>query len=166
MLTQSRLKELLSYDPETGLFTRLSTMTRHKVGSISGSPQNKGYVQIMIDTRNYLAHRLAWLYVYGEFPKGQIDHINRIKTDNRIINLRDVDNSINQLNNGIRKHNSSGVTGVMKDTRSNKWVVQLIFDNKRHYLGSYKTIDEAKLARETKEKELMRLKLQAHDLCV
>lgn len=166
MLTQSRLKELLSYDPETGLFIRLFTITRHKAGSISGSPQNKGYVQIMIDTRNYLAHRLAWLYVYGEFPKGQIDHINRIKTDNRIVNLRDVDNSINQLNNGVRKHNSSGVTGVMKDTRSNKWVVQLIFDNKRHYLGSYKTIDEAKLARETKEKELMRLKLQAHDLCV
>tara|TARA_R110000868_G_C10511556_1_gene732162 strand:- start:75 stop:587 length:513 start_codon:yes stop_codon:yes gene_type:complete len=166
MLTQSRLKEVLSYDPETGLFTRVSTKTRYKAGSVSGSPQNKGYVQIMIDSYNYLAHRLAWLYVYGEFPKGQIDHINRIKTDNRIANLRDVDNSINQLNIGVRKHNSSGVTGVMKDTRSNKWVVQLIFDNKRHYLGRYETVAEAKIAREEKEKELMRLKLQVHDLCV
>ena len=166
MLTQNRLKELLSYDCETGVFTRRFAINRHKEGGISGAPHNKGYIQIMIDTHNYLAHRLAWLYVYGKFPDGQIDHINRIKTDNRIANLRDVDGSINQLNNGLRKHNSSGVTGVMKDTRSNKWVVQLIFENKRYYLGRYQTVAEAKIARETKEKELMSLKLQAHGLCV
>ena len=166
LLTQERLKELLSYDCETGLFTRRYSMNRHKEGSIAGAPHNKGYVQIMVDLKNYLAHRLAWLYVYGKFPDGQIDHINRIKTDNRIANLRDVDGSINQLNNGLRKHNSSGATGVMKDTRSNKWEAQIIFENKRYYLGRYDTVAEAKVVRETKEKELMSLKLQAHGLCV
>jgi hypothetical protein len=160
MLTQKKLKEYLFYDEETGFFTRLKNIANQKIGSIAGAKHNKGYVQIMIDTNNYLAHRLAWLYVYGEFPKNQIDHINRIKTDNRIVNLRDVDNSTNQLNIGIRKHNSSGVTGVMRDTRKNKWVVQIIFDNKRYYLGQFDLISEAKIAREKKEKELTRIKLQ------
>ena len=77
LLTQERLKELLSYDCETGLFTRRYSMNRHKEGSIAGAPHNKGYVQIMVDFNNYLAHRLAWLYVYGKFPDGQIDQIGR-----------------------------------------------------------------------------------------
>ena len=84
MLTQERLKELLHYDEETGLFTRKTRVASRMKGTISGARHNKGYVQIMIDGDNYLAHRLAWFYVYGEWPKNQIDHINRIKTDNKI----------------------------------------------------------------------------------
>jgi len=166
MLTQSRLKELLHYDEETGIFTRKTKIGRYKLGSISGAKHNKGYVQITIDGENYLAHRLAWFYVYGEFPKNQIDHINRIKTDNSIKNLRDVDASTNHHNIGVRSHNSSGVTGVIWSSRSKKWVAQIILNNKRHHIGTFKTVELAKVARQKKEKELMTLEHSAHGECV
>lgn len=151
MLTQERLKELLHYEENTGLFIRKTNVNRHKTGSISGARQNKGYIQIMIDNKNYLAHRLAWFYIYGEWPKNQIDHINRIKTDNRICNLRDVNNSINQHNNSIRKHNTSGTTGVMNYKSRNCWAAQIYVNNKRIYLGIYKTKEDAILARKKYE---------------
>lgn len=106
---------------------------------------------MMIDGKNYLAHRLAWFYVYGEWPKNQIDHINRIKTDNRIFNLRDVDNSTNQHNNALRKHNTSGTTGVMNCKSRNCWGAQIYVNNKRIYLGIYKTKEDAILARKKYE---------------
>ena len=150
MLTQDRLKELLNYDPETGIFTRKTSIAGHKVGSISGASQNKGYIQMYVDSKNYLAHRLAWLYVYGCWPKYQIDHINRNKKDNRIVNLRDVSNSTNQHNIGIRSHNVSGVTGVVWNSRNQKWVAQLIYQNKRYHIGTYTNVEDAKIARENK----------------
>lgn len=106
----------------------------------------------MIDGENYLAHRLAWLYVYGEWPKNQIDHINRIKTDNKIKNLRDVTNSTNQHNNAIRRHNTSGTTGVMTLKSKNSWGAQIYVNNKRIYLGVFKTKEEAISARKNYEK--------------
>jgi len=151
MLTQNRLKELLHYEQDTGLFIRKTTINRHKAGSISGARQNKGYIQMMIDGKNYLAHRLAWFYVYGEWPKNQIDHINRIKTDNRICNLRDVNNSTNQHNNSTRRHNTSGTTGVMNLKSRNCWGAQIYVNNKRIYLGVYKTKEDAILARKNYE---------------
>ena len=98
------------------------------------------------------------MYVYGEFPKNQIDHINRIKTDNSIKNLRDVDASTNHHNIGVRSHNTSGVTGVVWDSRSKKWKAQIILENKRYLIGTFKTVELAKIARQNKEKELMLLK--------
>lgn len=154
MLTQERLKELLHYDEETGLFTRKTKVANRIAGSIAGAKHNKGYVQIMIDCENYLAHRLAWFYVYGEWPKNQIDHINRIKTDNKIQNLRDVDNSKNQHNIGIRSHNSSGVTGVYQSSKSKKWIATIELNNKKHCLGTYRSLNEAKSARQEFEKKL------------
>lgn len=158
MLTQERLKELLHYDEETGVFTRKEKIGRYLKGAVSGAKHNKGYIQITIDNENYLAHRVAWMYVYGEFPKNQIDHINRIKTDNSIKNLRDVDASTNHHNIGIRSHNTSGVTGVVWDSRSKKWKAQIILKNKRYLIGTFKTVELAKIARQNKEKELMLLK--------
>lgn len=155
MLTQERLKELLHYDEETGVFTRKATLGRYLVGSVSGAKQNKGYIQITVDGSNFLAHRLAWLYVYGNFPINQIDHINRIKTDNRIKNLRDVDASTNHHNVGLRSHNSSGITGVVWDTRSNKWIAQIIYRTKRYYIGSFDNPELAGIARKQKETELI-----------
>jgi hypothetical protein len=154
MLTQERLKYLFDYDPLTGIFTRKVRIGIHKPGSIAGSPQNKGYIQMYVDKKNYLAHRLAWLYIYGSFPKIQIDHINRIKTDNRIDNLRDVSNSENQHNIGVRSHNQSGVTGVVWDSRSKKWKAQLIYENKRYNIGTFVNVVDAKAARENKFKEV------------
>jgi len=88
MLTQSQLKEILTYNPDTGIFTWLvASNGRIRVGDIAGTTDN-GYVRIMIERTKYRAHRLAWLYVHGESPKEQIDHINHIRDDNRINNLR------------------------------------------------------------------------------
>ena len=153
MLTQARLKELLHYDKETGVFTRKTKVGKYELGSISGATHNKGYIQITVDDKNYLAHRLAWMYVFGKFPKKQIDHINRVKTDNSIKNLRDVDASTNQHNIGVRSHNSSGITGVVWNSRRQKWVAQIIYRNKRYYIGTFKDVALAKIARENKEKE-------------
>jgi len=110
MITQQELKELLHYNPETGIFTRKTKVNRNKViGSIAGTTDFHGYVAIAIDGKKYKAHRLAWLYMYGKFPDNCIDHINNITTDNRIVNLRDATLSQNQCNKKINVNNSSGV---------------------------------------------------------
>jgi hypothetical protein len=106
-LTQERLKELLHYDPETGIFTNLTQRGGHaKKGAVAGTKNSIGYVCIRIDYDQYRAHRLAWLYVYGEFPEKFIDHMNEIRDDNRIINLRLATHQEN-LHNIFIFHNSS-----------------------------------------------------------
>jgi hypothetical protein len=97
-LTQGRLRELLSYDPETGAFTWLVSLGRRvRVGDVAGT-FNGRYWAITVNKRIYMAHRLAWLYVYGSFPKYELDHINGDKIDNRIVNLRDVTGQVNRQN--------------------------------------------------------------------
>jgi hypothetical protein len=89
MLTHARLREKLDYDPETGEFRhggRYLAGRQRRAGCLDSG----GYMMISVDYRRYKAHRLAWFYVHGQWPCGQIDHINHIKTDNRIANLRDV----------------------------------------------------------------------------
>lgn len=99
MLTAERLRAALDYDPATGLFRWIERPNQKIiVGSIAGHVGRKGYIYVTIDKRKYAAHRLAWLYVNGEWPKEQIDHINRVKDDNRISNLRDVSDAENKLN--------------------------------------------------------------------
>ena len=103
-LTQKELKVFLHYCPTSGVFTRSITVCNkaRKGDKISGKT-TKGYIRVRIKRTEYYAHRLAWLYVYGEWPKDQIDHINRDKSDNRITNLRDVTCSENNRNKGPRK---------------------------------------------------------------
>ena len=87
MITQSKLKELVNYDQDTGIFTwKKRTSNRIKIGDIIGNLHNCGYIEMGVNGKRYLAHRLAWLYVYGYMPK-LIDHINTNKQDNRICNL-------------------------------------------------------------------------------
>ena len=105
-ITQAKLKELLSYDPETGDFTWL--VGRKMAGKKAGSPHNQGYFTIRISRKLYLSHRLAWLYVYGAFPKIDLDHINGVKSDTRIDNLRECSESQNQWNSRKPKNNISG----------------------------------------------------------
>jgi hypothetical protein len=159
MLTQRRLKELFFYDQDTGLFTRIKSVKGNAAGALSNCKNVKGYVQIMIDYKNYTAHRLAWLYINGRWPHEQIDHINRLKDDNRIANLKEVNNSENQLNIDVRKHNTSGFTGVVKNSKTNKWVAQIIRNKKRYYLGSYNFAHDAAEAVAKKDAELKMLKL-------
>lgn len=147
MLTQIELKRHLHYDPETGIFTRLiSNSNIVKVGSIAGSKNHKGYLQIQINSKVYGAHRLAWLYVNGEFPVNQTDHINCIKDDNRIVNLRDANSSQNKLNVGANKNNTSGFKGVAFHKEANKWVAQAWLNGKKHYLGLFTTPELASVS--------------------
>lgn len=98
-LTAERVRELLHYEPATGIFTRrIRTSNRTKVGAIVGADNGKGYLQISVDWRLYSAARLAWLYMTGEWPKEEIDHINRVRSDNRFSNLREATRSSNNCN--------------------------------------------------------------------
>lgn len=111
MITQSELKKIFLYEKESGIFTR------KRLNKITGSKNNCGYLNININNKTYYAHRLAWLYVYGEFPK-HIDHINHIRTDNRIANLRNVEHKENRRNSSLISTNKSGVNGVFWDKRT------------------------------------------------
>lgn len=153
-LTQDRLKKLLHYNTETGIFTRIKEYTTdNSLGSIAGCMDSKGYWKINVDGKSYRAHRLVWLYVFGKFPEKLIDHINRNKSDNRLINLRMVGYSENNQNHKINKRNTSGVTGVHLHKKSQKWHAMINLDKKPKYIGSFPTIEEAKAAREKAEKE-------------
>lgn len=141
MLTQSRLKELFDYCPDTGIFVRKITQGSAKKGNIAGC-LTQGYYKIRIDDVLYLSHRLAWLYVHGDLPQ-IIDHVNRIPTDNRIKNLRPVTKAQNQQNHGIAKTNKSGYVGVSWDKARNKWFACIQHKNKTIALGRYETAEMA-----------------------
>ena len=152
-LTAEYLRSILSYDPATGIFTwKVRTANQVKVGDVAGCPDGRGYLQIRVQSRKYLAHRLAWLYVYGEWPKGQIDHINRIRTDNRIANLREVSHKQNQQNRSKSSHNTSGHPGVHWNKRDSKWQAQIRHNRKHFHLGLFKSLEEAVAARKAAEK--------------
>lgn len=143
-LTQARLKELLHYDPLTGIFTRkISTNNRFKVGDIAGYKNKQGYIIIRIDGKGYRAHRLAWCYIEGYFPEHHVDHINRNPSDNRFSNLRHVTNQCNLRNTGNFKHNNSGVKGICWNKDKNKWLAQIKINGKIKYLGRYSDFTEA-----------------------
>jgi hypothetical protein len=144
MLTQERLKELLHYDAESGVFTRLvaSRGKRTKVGDIAGCFTQEGYCLIMLDGRSYKAHRLAWLYVYGEWPKGNIDH--RLTMSNAILNLRDATQSVNVQNiRHAKKNSKSGLLGAFWKPEKGKFLAQLCHQRKAVYLGYYDTAQGA-----------------------
>lgn len=146
MLTQSRLKELLHYCPDTGVFTWQRARQGVRVGCVAGGIGGEGYRSIRVDGRNYLAHRLAWLYVYGEWPKDQIDHINGVKDDNRIANLREATNAENNQNLAMRSSNKSGFVGVHWHSRDRKWHANIRINMKRKFLGRFNTPESAHAA--------------------
>jgi hypothetical protein len=136
-LTQKRLKEVLHYNPDTGIFTWiLSNSNRIHKGDKAGCNSN-GYISIGVDGSRYRAHVLAWLYMEGYFPENDIDHINRIKSDNKWKNLRHVSRSCNLRNNDIRSNNTSGLTGIRLNCNKSKWIVEITINNKNIYLGRY-----------------------------
>ena len=116
-LNQSRLKELLAYDPDTGVFTRLVKSNRNvRIGAVAGTCDSKGYGQISVDGKLYRAHRLAWLWMTGAWPVAQLDHRNGVRHDNRWENLREATNGENNQNAAIRSNNTSGFMGVCWDS--------------------------------------------------
>ena len=149
-LTHSRLTELLHYRQDDGVFIWKIDRKKIKAGSIAGSKHNMGYCSIYVDNKPYLAHRLAWFYVYKMWPVFVVDHINQIKSDNRICNLRSVTQKENGKNTQLSKSNSSGVTGVRfaTDGRKNPWYARVMHGRKEKSLGHYPTFDEAVQARQ------------------
>ena len=128
MITQDELKAQLEYNPYTGVFTWLSPFAGRRSGNQVGSTRGTGYVSISIGGKSYTAHRLAWLYIHGSFPADQIDHINHIKNDNRIINLRAVTMAENHKNKKLNSKNTSSFTGVSWDRAQQQWKVQMMAD--------------------------------------
>lgn len=137
-LTVEQLKEAFHYDPGTGLFTRKSGGTR-SVGNINCY----GYLRIGVGVKKYQAHVLAWLYVHGEMPLRQIDHINGQQLDNRIENLRLATSSQQTANMRIKQTNSSGAKGVMVRKRSRPYDAMVHVDGRQKFLGAFATLDEA-----------------------
>lgn len=143
MLTQNKLKELLNYDPETGIFTwKISTSPYIKVGRVTGTAPTKRYIQIGINRRYYLAHRLAWLWMTGSWPSSDIDHINTDRSDNRFSNLREATNGQNSMNRSALRNSKTGVKGVSWSRGSKSWKVQVTINKKLHH-KSFKDFDDA-----------------------
>ena len=146
MINQERLKQLLNYDPDTGVFTWLFSRRGVKTGSIAGTVHPSGYIVIRIDGRLYRAHRLAFLYMKSTFPAKDADHINGIKADNRWINLREATRSENKRNSGKHADNTSGYKGVYKRKATGKWVARCQVHGKKHCLGDHDTPELAHAA--------------------
>lgn len=148
-LSQSKIKELFSYDKDTGLFTRVKGRKGVKAGSIAGCiNKSTGYRIISIAATPYRAHRLAFLYVTGEWPVEQVDHINGDRTDNRWVNLREANQSENLKNQGVRSDNTSGFVGVTWSKANSKWCAQIKANGKAMNLGYFTHKTEAIAARQ------------------
>jgi len=149
IITQAQLKEVLHYNPNTGLFEWIDRLSnRVKINDVAGTLSN-GYITIQVFSKLYQAHRLAWLYMTGSWPKEHIDHINHIRDDNRWINIRGATNSENQKNKTKRKDNKSGVTGVCWDKQRQKWSSELKVDGVKVHLGRNTDKFEAICARKS-----------------
>ena len=153
-LAAERLRELLEYFPETGIFRWRVSRQRVRVGSIAGCLNGDGYLTIMVDGKKHRAHRLAWLYVHGTWPKDQIDHINRDRADNRIENLREATPTENNRNQNKRYDNTSGHVGVSWSKAAQKWVAQIRHLGKKIHLGFFTEKEDAIAARAAAEIEL------------
>jgi hypothetical protein len=141
MITAERLKEVLRYEPETGLFYRLVRSGPSMPGSIAGGKCGNGYVLISIDNKQHYAHRLAWLYITGKMPENLIDHKNMDKADNRFQNLREATHSQNIANK--KSYGKSGFKGVTWWARDNNWKAQIEVNGKNKHIGYFNTPEEA-----------------------
>lgn len=138
MITQSRLKELIHYEPITGIFTRLvRTSNRVKIGDVIGSKHCMGYLEMTVGGHRCLSHRVAWLYIFGKLPDQEIDHINGVKTDNRIANLREATHAENMRNMSRHSDGVSGVLGVSLHKKSGKWKAQCSYGGVNKHLGLF-----------------------------
>lgn len=149
----NRLKSLLHFSPKSGKFLRLVGRGKHHAGQIAGTYQSSGYIQITIDGTAFLAHRLAWFYVYEEWPD-EIDHVNGDRKDNRISNLRSCTRSQNMSNRPVRLDSKSRVKGVSFHKASRLWRAQITFNKKVIHIGSFKNKEDAGLAYRLKSIEL------------
>lgn len=145
-LSQSYLHEFYDYDPATGemRIARHIPHSRTAVGAMVGQHLDQdGYHQVKMRRRTLLLHRVVWTYMTGEEPPPIIDHINRVKTDNRWENLRAATNTLNQENQGLRSTNTSGFKGSHFNAKSGKWHATIRIDGSKRFIGAYPTAHEA-----------------------
>lgn len=166
-MTQEILQTLLHYDPETGVFTWRSRPremflcdgdfkkwnTRYS-GKVAGKSSSMKYRQIMIRPHLFYAHRLAWLYVYGDWPPHEIDHANGDGHDNRISNLREATRQNNTANTCVHKDTLSGYKGVSLTPNGKRYRARIYFDGKENGLGFFDTAEEASAAYQEASKRL------------
>ncbi|SCC35176.1 HNH endonuclease [Kosakonia oryziphila] len=155
-LTQQRLKEVLKYNPLTGVFYWVNPQAYcMHAGEKAGYLDRNGYIYIKVDSVKHAAHRLAWLYMHGVLPEKFIDHKNTIRSDNRIKNLRLATRSQNMMNQLKRKNNTSGVKGIGWDNKVKKWRARCQVDGKRQCVGWFSSLKEA-------EKSLIKFREKGH----
>lgn len=142
-LTHERLLELLHYDPQSGVFTRrVRVNSRALAGAVVGCPSKAGYLRVMVDGTSYLLHRLAFFYMTGRFPTGEVDHIDGRRDHNAWTNLRDVPRALNGQNQ--RRAHRDSVTGLLGVSRNKKgFKASICVDRQIHRLGTYTTPQEA-----------------------
>ncbi|EHM45250.1 HNH endonuclease [Escherichia coli] len=161
LITSDEATHLLSYNPRTGSFVwnwragsskAIKSWNGRFAGKLAGTINDDGYLVIGINRRIYPAHRLAWLIFYGEHPEGILDHINRVRTDNRIENLRKATHSQNMQNRKMQSNNKSGFRGVSWDERYGKWRARIKVSGKIISLGYHPTAEKASIAFEQARK--------------
>jgi len=152
MLDQKILKELLNYNPSTGVFKWREHRQGVKANGIAGFDDGGGYGRIQLNGKTYKSHHLAWLWVYGEMPD-YLDHVNHKKSDNRVINLREVDHSTNCKNRSKSKNNKSGVNGVSWYKTRSKWLAKITVNKKYIHLGYFSDKTKAAKARKAAERK-------------
>jgi hypothetical protein len=154
----SRLREALVYDPASGEFNWRKTLSNAATsGQTAGTKNSKGYVLICVDGKRYQASRIAWKYVTGDDPgESEVDHINRVRADNRFANLRLADRKTNCENINVPRHNTSGFKGVARRRDNGRWQAYIYHHKRRIHLGTFSDIDLAIAARQVAEESLFR----------
>lgn len=144
-LTAEEVRARYSYDPNTGILRHTDYVSNrpHKHGREAGCVSNRGYRMIYLHKRNHMVHRVIWLHFYGEYPPEFIDHINQIKDDNRICNLRAATKQQNNSNTKLRSNNKSGEAGVRLSPTGNRWISSIRVSGVRHFLGSFVNFEDA-----------------------
>lgn len=158
-MTPEYIRSTLDYEPETGVFrwkNRVDAPSfwngRH-AGNVAGTIDRRGYGVIKINYKRLFAHRLAWAHFYGVWPCGQLDHINRIRNDNRIANLRECSPTENASNRGPSLNSASGIKGVCWSKSCQKWQANISVNRKRIHLGVFADIESAASARQRADLE-------------
>lgn len=145
--TQKEVIDLFDFDVTSGIFTRKTSVAKNtKAGDTVGWLNGCGYLNVRINRKVYKVHQIVWLYVTGNWPNGVIDHINRIKTDNRFENLRDTTITVNNLNRDVRKDSKTGIPNVTWRERDKCFYASCRRNGKLNYIGKFQTVEDASFA--------------------
>lgn len=145
-LTAEMLRQFLHYDPVTGIFRWRAPHGRMAAGSVAGSRQSGGYLQINVAGERYFSHRLAWLFVHGEWPENLIDHRDGRRDHNAIANLRQATSAQNSANSKMRSRNTAGLKGAFWKSRERRWESSIRVSGRDFYLGRFATKEAAHAA--------------------